>query len=324
MKAAVYSAYGPPEAVRIADVATPVPGPDDALVRIRATTVSTADWRARSLVMPRGFGPFGRLAFGLLGPRQPILGTELAGIVEAVGARVTRFKPGDEVVAFLGAQFGCHAEYRVVPESANIVRKPVPLSFEEAGAMCFGGMTALYYLRSFGQVLRGDEVLVIGASGAVGSAAVQLAKHFGAVVTGVCSGANVEAVRSLGAARVIDYTREDYAASAGRFDIVFDTTGRASFAACGHLLKPGGRLLLVVATLGQLLGAGWPRPEGKRVIAGPAKERLEDLVLLAQLAEAGAYRPLVGCSFPLEQIVEAHRLVDSGHKRGSAVISLGA
>lgn len=324
MKAAIFTKYGPPEVVRIADVAKPTPGPGEVLVRVRATTVSTGDWRVRSLIVPRGFGPFARLAFGLFGPRQPILGTELAGVVEAVGPRVKRFRAGDQVVAFLGAKFGCHAQYRVVPESWNIVHKPAALSVAEAGAMCFGGMTALYYLQSFGQLRPGEEVLVIGASGAVGSAAVPLAKHFGAQVTGVCSGANVEAVRALGAAHVIDYTREDFTAGARRYDIVFDTVGQASFATCGHLLKPGGRLLLAVASLAQLLDAMRSKPDGKRVIAGAAKERLEDLTLLAQLAEAGAYKPLVGRSLPLEEIVEAHRLVDSGHKRGSVVIAFDA
>jgi NADPH:quinone reductase-like Zn-dependent oxidoreductase len=324
MKAAIYSAYGPPEVVRIADIATPAPGPNEVLVRVCATTVSTADWRARSLVMPKGFALLGRLVFGLLGPRQPILGTELAGVVEAAGERVTRFKPGDEVVAFMGAKFGCHAAYRAVAESANIVKKPAALSFAEAGAMCFGGMTALYYLQTVGRIRRGDDVLVIGASAAVGSAAVQLAKQFGATVTGVCSGANAEAVRSLGAVRVIDYTREDVLAEGRTFDIVFDTVGTASFATHGHVLKPGGRLLLAVASLFQLLDAMRSRPDGKRVLAGPARELHEDLVLLGQLADAGAYRPLIGHSFPLEDIVEADRLVDGGHKRGSAVITVSA
>jgi NADPH:quinone reductase-like Zn-dependent oxidoreductase len=322
MKAAVYSTYGPPDVVRIAEVNKPVLGPGDVLVRIHATTVSAGDWRVRGLAVPRGFGPFVRLAFGVFGPRQTILGTELSGVVETVGADVTTFKPDDAVVAFMGATFGCHAEYRAVAADGNIIAKPDNLALEEAAAMCFGGMTALYFLRALGEIRSGMDVLVVGASGAVGSAAVQLATHFGATVTGVCSGGNVELVRSLGAKHVIDYTREDFTACGRTYDIVLDTVGDVSFATCGHLLKERGRLLLLAAGLPQMFEMVGTKPGGRRVFAGPAKERLEDLVLLKSLAEAGRYRPVVGRMLPLDQIVEAHKLAQSGHKVGSVVIKV--
>lgn len=324
MKAAIYHAYGPPEVVRVAEVRKPSPGRGEILVRICASTVSAADWRARSLIVPRGFGPFIRLAFGIFGPRQPILGSELSGIVESVGAGVTRFKPGDEVVAFLGAKFGCHAEYRVVPASANIIIKPANLNFEEAAAMSFGGMTALYYLRTLGKIAPGESVLVIGASGAVGSAAVQLATHCGTTVTGICSGTNADMVRALGAQHIIDYTREDLFAHGRAYDIVFDAVGEMSFSRGKHLLKPRGRMMLLASDLIQMLSMLGTRPEGKRVIAGPAKERLADLAYLKDLAEAGKYRPVIGHTFPLDGIVEAHRLVDTGHKKGNIAVRIGS
>ncbi|HEV7277168.1 MAG TPA: NAD(P)-dependent alcohol dehydrogenase [Devosiaceae bacterium] len=325
MKAAVYTNYGPPGVVTLAEVETPTPGDHDVLVRIRATTVSSADWRARSLSLPPGFGFLGRLMFGLFGPRKKILGTELAGTVEAVGKGVTRFRPGDDVFAFTGAGFGCHAEYRVLPEDGRIVRKPANLSFEEAAALSFGGTTALCYLRDKGGVRAGEKVLVVGASGAVGTAAVQIARHFGAKVAGVCSTGNVELVRSLGAEMVIDYTREDFAGTGETWDIILDTTGTAPFARSGKALEPGGRLLVVLGSATQLLGLERPpRGSDKRIVAGVAPERLEDLEYLARLAEAGEYRPVIDRSFPLEHAAEAHAYVDTGRKRGNVVLTVAA
>ncbi|MFS8067534.1 MAG: NAD(P)-dependent alcohol dehydrogenase, partial [Byssovorax sp.] len=210
MKAIVYHRYGQPDVVALAEVPKPTLGDREVLIRIHASTVTTADWRARSLSLPPGFGLMGRLVFGIFGPRKPILGTELAGEVEAVGKAVTRFKAGDQVFAFAGASYGCHAEYRTMAEDGLIARKPANLSFEEAAALSFGGTTALNFLRDKGGIKPGDRVLIVGASGGVGTAAVQIAKHLGAEVTGVCSTANLELVLSIGADRVIDYTSEDF------------------------------------------------------------------------------------------------------------------
>jgi len=322
MRAAVYRRYGPPEVVEVIDVPRPVPKDDEVLVRVHATTVTSGDWRVRSLELPRGFGWLGRLVFGLASPRQPVLGTELSGVIEAVGNAVTEFKSGDAVFAFTGASMGCHAEYKCVRESAAIVRKPQNLSFEQAAALSFGGTTALDFLRR-GNVKAGDRLLVNGASGAVGSAAIQLGKHFGAHVTGVCSGANRELVMSLGADEVIDYTTADFTKNGQTYDLIMDTVGTAPFARCGNSLNDGGRLLLVLGDLPAILAATWVGlTTNKRVIAGPAPERVDDLRQLADLAEAGKLTPVIDRVVPLDNIIEAHRLVDSGRKRGSVVVTL--
>jgi len=323
MKAIVYHRYGPPSVVALAEVPKPVPGDNEVLVRIHATTVTAADWRARSLNLPPGFGLVGRLVFGIFGPRKPILGTELAGVVEAVGGAVTRFKVGDEVFASPGAGFGCHAEYRTVPEAGMIALKPATLSFEEAASLSFGGTIALNFLRDKAGIKRGDKVLVVGASGGVGTAAVQIAKHFGAEVTGVCSTANLELVRSIGADKVIDYTSEDFAKTGETYDIIVDTTGTAPLARCEQSLKQGGRLLVVLGSFAQALGLERPSKEsGKKVIAGVAAPRIDDMRLLAVLAETGELRPVIDRSYPLEAAAEAHAYVDTGRKRGSVVLTL--
>jgi NADPH:quinone reductase-like Zn-dependent oxidoreductase len=324
MKAVVYHRYGPPDVVKLADVPKPTPKGGEVLIRIHATTVTTADFRARSLTLPAGFGLMGRVAFGIFGPRKPILGTELSGVVETIGKSVTRFKAGDEVFAFTGAGFGCHAEYRAIAEAGLIAPKPARLSFEEAAALSFGGTTALHFLKTKGSIRSGDQVLIVGASGGVGTAAVQLAKHFGAEVTGVCSTANAELVRSLGADKVVDYTREDFASSGETYDIVLDTTGTTPLSRCERTLKPGGRLLLVLASIAQTLGFERPsKGSGKRVIAGVAAARLEDMLYLAKLGETGEVKPFIDRRYPLERAAEAHAYVDTGRKRGSVVLTLG-
>ena len=227
MRAAVHRTYGPPDVVGIEDVETPEPKRNEVLIKIHATTVSSGDWRARSLAMPAGFGLLARPVFGFFGPRQPILGSELAGEIAGIGEGVTKFKIGDHVVAFPGIGMGCHAQYRTVPQDGRIVLKPAALSFEEAAAMSFGGTTALHFLRDLAGIRTGQKALIIGASGAVGSAAVQLAKYFGAEVTGVCSAANLDLVRSIGADRVIDYTKEDFTGNGETYDIILDAVGRA-------------------------------------------------------------------------------------------------
>jgi NADPH:quinone reductase-like Zn-dependent oxidoreductase len=323
VKAIVYAKYGPPSVVALAEVPKPAPKPREVLIKIHATTVTTGDWRARSLSMPPGFVLLGRLVFGLFGPRRPILGTELAGTIEAVGRDVTRFKTGDQVFAFPAASYGGHAEYRTMPEDGRVALKPANLSFEEAAALSFGGTTALSFLRDKGGVKRGDKVLIVGASGCVGTAAVQIAKHFGAEVTGVCSTGNLELVRSIGADQVIDYTREDFATAGETYDIILDTTGTAPLARCEKALKQGGRLLVVLGTLAQALGMERPsKASGKKVIAGVGAERVEDMRLLATLAEAGAYKPVIDRRYRLEDAAEAHAYVDTGRKRGSVVLTV--
>lgn len=322
MKAAVYYRYGPPNVVALAEVPKPLPAQNEVLIRIHATTVSSGDWRARSLQLPAGFNLLGRLVFGILGPRQPILGAELSGVVEAVGSSVSRFKAGDEVMAFPGGAFGCHAEYRTMSEEGPIALKPANLSHAEAASLSFGGITALGFLRDKGNIQQGDKVLVVGASGAVGTAAVQLARHFGATVTGVCSAANADLVLSIGATRVIDYKKEDFAASGEKWDIILDTTATVPFARAEGALASGGRLLVVLASLRQSM-AKPSRASGKRIIAGIVTTRVEDVQFLAALAAASQLRPVIDRLYPLADAGEAHAYVDTGRKRGSVVLSVG-
>ncbi|MGZ3475937.1 MAG: NAD(P)-dependent alcohol dehydrogenase [Polyangiales bacterium] len=323
MKAIVYGHYGPPEVVALAEVPKPVPSDHEVLIRIHATTVTTGDWRARSLHMPTGVRLLGRLVFGVFGPRKPILGTELAGVVEAVGSAVTRFQPGDQVFAFAGARYGCHAEYRTMREDGLIALKPANVSFDEAASLSFGGLNALAFLRDKAAIKSGDRVLIVGASGGVGTAAVQLAKHFGAVVTGACSTRNLELVRSIGADEVIDYTKQDFADARDAYDIILDTTGTVPFSRCERSLKQGGRLIAVQASLAQALGMERPpKASGKKVIAGVAAFTVDDMQLLARWAETGELKPVIDRCYPLERAADAHALVDSGRKRGSVVLSV--
>lgn len=320
MQAAVCRRYGPPNVVEIADVPRPTLRPKDVLIKVRATTVSAADWRLRSGILPRGFGILMRLGVGISRPRDPIFGSELAGEVVAVGASVTRFATGDKVFA---ARMGnCHAEYAAIREDA-VAPMPANLGFGEAAALTFGGLTALTFLRDKARIKAGDRVLVNGASGAVGCAAVQLAKHFKAEVTGVCSAANAELVKSLGADRVIDYAAEDLTQGRERYDIILDAVGNCSFDRCKRVLAPGGRLLLVVGSLGEMIGAMvWPSRAGRKVLSGMASVRTANLDFLRALAESGAYAPVIDRTYPLARIVEAHAYVDTGRKRGNVVITV--
>ena len=323
MKALTYQSYGGPGVVTMSELPKPVPKPDEVLIRVVATTVTSADWRARSLSMPSGFGLLGRLVFGIFRPRQPVLGTELSGVVEAVGSEVSVFREGDAVIAFTGGRYGCHAEYRTMSETGMIVRKPANLSFVEAASLSFGALNALPFLRDKARVGRGDRVLVVGASGAVGTAAVQIARHFGATVTAVCSAANRELVLSIGAEEAIDYRTQDFTATGQSWDIIFDTTGTATYRRCAGSLRPGGRLVAVQGSLGQWLGFGGPaRASGHKVISGVAATRPEDLRLIARLAVAGALKPVVDRVYPMEDAVEAHAYVETGRKRGSVVLTV--
>jgi NADPH:quinone reductase-like Zn-dependent oxidoreductase len=318
MRAAIYRTYGPPEVVRVEQISRPEPTPDEVLIRTIATTVSSGDWRARSLAVPAGFGPLARPAFGLFGPRKPILGTELSGIVEAIGAHVTRFKVGDEVFAFPSFALGAHAEYKTMPQDGLIAHKPANLSFEQAAALCFGGTTALYYLRDLAKLRPDERVLILGGAGAVGSAAIQIARHLGAHVCATSSERNLATLQHLGAYEAIDYARHDPLTSCAPYDVIFDTVGVTTIAAATRALTPTGRLLLCAATLPQLLYAQL----SPRVLAGNTPERPEDLLTLATLAQQGHLTPLIDRAYPLDQITLAHQHVDRGHKRGSIIIAM--
>jgi NADPH:quinone reductase-like Zn-dependent oxidoreductase len=323
MRAAVHERFGPPDVVEIRDLEKPVPRDGEILIRIRATTVTSADHRARSLDVPAGFGPLSRLVFGVFGPRQRVLGAELAGDVETIGKGVQSFRAGDAVFAFTGAKMGCHAEYRCIPADGLVAPKPPQLSYEEAAAIPFGGVTALHFLRK-GKLVRGEKVLVNGASGAVGTACVQLARHLGAEVTGVCGAAHAGLVRSLGAADVIDYMQEDFTRNGRTYDVIVDTAGTAPLSRCKSSLGARGRLLLINASLPDALRSAWGSLRGdKKVIAGVALGTRDDLRSLASLVEAGELKPVVDRCYPLERIVDAHRYVDTGHKGGSVAVALG-
>lgn len=311
MKAAVFDRYGPPDVVRVADVPDPVPGPREVLVRVRAAAVTSGDARIRGSRFPRGFAIMGRLFLGVRRPRRPVLGIVVAGVVEQVGPQVTTFAVGDEVCGMVGAAMGAHAEL-VAVKAKKLVSKPATVSHADAAGVLFGGTTALHFLRD--RVRPGASVLVNGASGAVGTAAVQLAHRAGARVTGVCSAANAELVMSLGADAVHDHRRTPVLDAEERYDVVLDTVGNLTPPRGRSLLAPGGVLLLVVAGLAPTL-----RARGD-VVAGVAAERHEDFTALLDLVASGELRMVLHRSFSLDDIVEAHRVVDSGRKVGNVVV----
>jgi NADPH:quinone reductase-like Zn-dependent oxidoreductase len=323
MRAAVARRFGGPEVMQVGEVPKPRPKADEVLVKVHASTVSIADHRVRSRDLPKGLWFFGPLALGVFRPRKPVLGMDVAGVVDAVGEEVTGFAPGDEVIAMRGAAYGGHAEYVCVnPGASAITRKPRGLSMEESVALVFGGHTALAFLNHV-ELAPGAEVLVNGASGAVGTAAVQLAKVRGARVTAVCSGANAELVRSLGADRVIDYTVEDFTASGETYDVIVECVGNAPFERVERSIKPGGALLLVVTNLTSMLTASRDsRRSGKLVTRSGTPVMGDELASLVRLAEAGEFRPVIDRTYDLDEIVEAHRYVDTGRKRGNVVLRI--
>jgi len=322
MRAAVYRRFGGPEVVRVEQVAKPTPGPRDVLVRVHASTVSAADYRARSRIVPKGLFVLAALSLGILRPRKPVLGMDIAGVVEEVGADVTGWAVGDEVMAMLGARFGGHAQYALVPQDGAIARKPRNLGFEESVALVFGGITAHAFLDR-ATIGPGSTVLVNGASGAVGSACVQLASQRGAEVTAVCSTANRALTTRLGATRVIDYAQQDFTAEGRRYDIVVDCVGNVAYERVVDVVKPGGALLLVIADLAGVLKAGGrSKRTGKLVSAGNPDFTAERLADLVQLAQTNQLQPVIDRTYDLVDVVEAYRYVDAGHKRGNVVLRI--
>lgn len=322
MKAVVYEKYGPPEVLHVKEVAKPVPKDDEVLVRIHATTVTSADVRIRALRLPTGFGVIAPLIFGFRQPRNPILGVEFAGVIEQVGREVSTFRTGDAVFGIHGAGMSCYAEYKTIKASGPIALKPDDIPFVEAAAIPFGGGTALHFLRQ-GKVKAGEKILIIGASGGVGNAAVQLAKSMGAEVTGVCSTSNVELVKALGADHVIDYTQEDFRRSGQTYDVVMETIGVYSFHACKTALKDNGRFLPIALGVPDYAKMVWTNlTDQRKTISGVVTENAKDLRTIAEMAAAGSYQVIIDRIWPLDQLPEAHRYVDTGRKRGNVVISL--
>ena len=317
MKAIVYTNFGPPEVLHLQEVEKPTPKANEVLIKIVATTVVKEDPDMRA---SPGFN-------GFLKPRNPILGQELAGEIESIGKDVTRFKPGDQVFGF--DMFGAYAEYKCMPENGALAIKPANMSYEEAASVPNGALTALPFLRDKGAIQSGQTVLIYGASGSVGAAAVQIAKYYGADVTGECSTANLEWVKFSGADQVIDYTREKFAENGKTYDIIFDTVGKLSFSECKGSLTDAGIFLTTAPTPMGILNAILPAKRGGKKVkftaAGlrPASEKIKDLVFLTELIEAGKIKPVIDRCYPLEQIVEAHRYVEQGHKKGNVVIKVG-
>lgn len=305
MKAVVCTRYGPPEVLRLEERSAPVPRKNDVRIRIRATAVTSSDCYVRGLNLNLAYRLMARLALGWTAPRQPVLGMVLSGEVDAIGPESTSFEVGDRVFGFDQRRFGTYAEFVCWPEDGLLTTRPANLTDAEAAAIPYGGLLALAYLRKAG-LRAGQRVLVYGASGAVGTSAVQLARHLGADVTGVCSTVNVDFVASLGATAVIDYTAEDFTARAEQYDLIFDTVGRRKSAAalrrCRRVLAPGGSCV--------------------SVDDGRPKLRREDLVLLGELARKGEIVPVIDRTYPLYDIIDAHRYVDGGHKRGNVILAV--
>jgi NADPH:quinone reductase-like Zn-dependent oxidoreductase len=302
MKAIVATQYGGPEVLQLKEIEKPTPKDNEILIKVHATTVTAADFRMRSFTVPAAVWIPARLALGITKPRQPIYGSELAGVVEAVGKDVTRFKVGDQVFAStLTENFGGYAEYKCLPEKAMMVIKPNNVTYAEAAAMPIGATTALRLLRK-GNIQRGQKVLIYGASGSVGTYAIQLAKYFGAEVTGVCSTSNLEMVKSLGADHVIDYTKEDFSAIEERYDVIYDTVAKFPKSQYSKVLAPNGTFVSMAKL--------------------DTKENMDNLIFIKELIEKGEIKAVIDRCYPLEDMVEAHRYVDTGRKKGNIVITV--
>lgn len=317
MKAMVYTKYGPPDVLRMEEVERPIPGDDEVLVEVHATTATSAEG-----MMRRGEPLWGRVILGLGRPRRKILGLEFAGEISLMGRNVERFKKGDQVYGFTGFGLGAYAEYLCMPQKGSLGMKPANTTYEEAAAVVDGATTALFFLKDKANIQAGQKVLINGASGSIGTSAVQLARYFGAEVTGVCSTTNVELVKSLGADTVIDYTREDFTRNGRTYDVIFDTVGKSSFQRCKGSLEKNGCYLPTVGLMNYALALWTSIFGGKRVKSGMSISKAEALVFIKDLVEAGEIQTVIDRHYPLEQIAEAHKYVEKGHKKGNAVIAV--
>ena len=322
MKAIVCTKYGPPEVLQIQEVEKPTPKANEVLIKVYATSVTLYDCWQRSGIAPPGFGFLYKLATGFRKPRQPIFGTELAGEIEAVGKDVKLFRKGDQIFAYTGMSLGAYVEYICLPEDGVLAIKPNNMIFEEAAAVQQGALTALYFLRN-ANIQIGQKVLIFGASGGVGTFAVQLAKHFGAEVTGVASTQKLELVKSLGADKVIDYTKEDFTKNGETYDVIFDTVGKSVVRRSKRSLKKGGFYLFTTFGLLKFFQIRWHKMRSKmKVFLGTLEETTEDLIFLRELIEAGKLKSVIDRRYPLEQAAEAHRYVETGQKKGQVVITV--
>jgi NADPH:quinone reductase-like Zn-dependent oxidoreductase len=323
MKAVICTKYGPPEVLQIVEMEKPTPKDNEVLIKVIATSVTIADSRVRGFNVPLSFWLPARIALGWRKPQKDILGAELSGKIEATGKKVTLYKTRDKVIAYTGHdRFGAYAEFICLAETAVIALKPDTIEYEKAVAIPFGGGTALHFIRE-ANIQKGQKVLIYGASGSVGTYAVQLANYFGADVTGVCSTANLKLVKSLGADHVIDYSKEDFSKRDEKYDVIFDAVGKSSLSACVKSLKSDGMLIQAVATPALTVRMKLMSLfSGKRFIGGTLIPKAEDLIYLVELVEKGIIKPVIDRKYPFEQIVEAHRYVDKGHKKGNVVITL--
>ncbi|MFD0826483.1 NAD(P)-dependent alcohol dehydrogenase [Neobacillus sp. M.A.Huq-85] len=322
MKAIVYTKYGPPDVLQLEEVEKPIPKENEILVKIKATTVTVADVRARSFTVPPAFWLPARITLGFRQPKKVILGMELAGEVESVGKKVKRFKEGDPVFAASLAGFGTYAEYKCLPEDGPVTLKPSNITYEEAAAIPIGARTALFFLKK-ANIQRGQRVLVYGASGSVGSYAVQLAKYFGAHVTGVCSTTNLEWVKSLGADKVMDYTTEDFSKIDETYDVIFEAVNKSSFAACMKWLKKDGAYINITEPLPSARMLWTQMTSNKKLLLSRnSPETPESLEFLRELVETEKLKVVIDRTYAFEDIVEAHRYVEKGHKKGNVVIKV--
>jgi len=324
MKAIVHTAYGPPDELQLKEVEKPIPGDNEVLIRIYATTVTTSDCNVRNFTfVPKSFRFPARIYFGFKKPKFKILGVDFAGEIEAVGRDVKLFKEGDQVFGSPGTKLGAHAEYISLPEKGALAIKPAKMTYEEAAVIPLAGNTALFFIRNLGKIQAGQKILIHGASGAIGTYAVQLAKYYGAEVTGVCSTTNIEMVKSLGADKVIDYTKEDFTKSGETYDLIFDVVGKIRYSQCKNLLKPKGVFLENMLELYDIPKIIWTSIfGGKKIKGGVSIESAENLYFFLDLFESGKLKPVIDRSYPLEEIAKAYRYVEKGHKKGNVVINV--
>lgn len=324
MKAVIHTKYGTPDELQIQEIDRPVPKDNEVLIKIHATTVTTSDCNVRNLTfVPKSFIFISKMIFGFKKPRINVLGLDFAGVVEKTGANVKKFKSGDKVFGSTGTKMGCHAQFCCVQENGAMAIKPDDMSWEEAAAIPLAGNTALYFIRDLGKVQSGQKILIHGASGAIGTYAIQLAKHFGAEVTAVCSGSNAEMVRSLGADKVIDYTKEDFTQSDERYDFVFSVVGKTTFSQSRNILKEKGIYLENMLEVTDILKMMWTSiTGGKKIKGGVSLENAANLNFFIELIKSGKLKPVIDRSYPLEKISEAFQYAEQGHKKGTVVITV--